>query len=236
VRLFPDVASLPMRPPAMIAKAAASLDVMSGGRFELGLGAGAFWDAVAGMGGTVRERGERLPALEEAIHVIRAALDVGTERGVVRSDGPYYPLRYPAGPPTPHRVEIWIGAMKSGALRAIGRLADGWIPGGGVSRIDEFPELTAHIDGAAEAAGRDPRSIRRIVNINGAITDGPSPDPRAGTLVGPQSLWIETLVRWAEELGVDGFVFWPPDNGTDQVRRFGTDVAPLIRERLKGVS
>jgi alkanesulfonate monooxygenase SsuD/methylene tetrahydromethanopterin reductase-like flavin-dependent oxidoreductase (luciferase family) len=53
LRFFPDVASLPMRPPAMLAKTAASLDVMSGGRFELGVGAGNFWDAVAGMGGTV---------------------------------------------------------------------------------------------------------------------------------------------------------------------------------------
>ncbi len=48
VRFFPDVANLPLRPPAMLAKAAASLDVLSGGR--VGLGAGAFWDAVVGMG------------------------------------------------------------------------------------------------------------------------------------------------------------------------------------------
>ena len=67
LRFFPDVASLPMRGPAMIAKAAASLDVMSGGRFELGLGAGSFWDAVAGMGGPRRTGGEAADALEEAI-------------------------------------------------------------------------------------------------------------------------------------------------------------------------
>ena len=67
VTFFPDVTSLPMRPPAMIAKAAASLDVMSDGRFELGLGAGAFWDAVEGMGGQVRAGADRLGALEEAL-------------------------------------------------------------------------------------------------------------------------------------------------------------------------
>ena len=50
LRVFPDVANLPLRPPAVLAKTAASLDVLSGGRFELGLGAGSFWDAAEGYG------------------------------------------------------------------------------------------------------------------------------------------------------------------------------------------
>ena len=100
LRFFPDVANLPMRGPTMLAKAAASLDVMSGGRFELGLGAGAFWDAVAGMGGPRRTGREAVDALEEAIPIIRGALDVGPERGVVRAPGPIYPVPgYPPGPP-----------------------------------------------------------------------------------------------------------------------------------------
>src|SRR3954449_10599588 len=71
IRLAPDVANLPLRPPAMIAKAAASIDLLSGGRFELALGAGAFWENVAAMGGPARDRGESVEALEEAIQVIR---------------------------------------------------------------------------------------------------------------------------------------------------------------------
>src|SRR5919106_5155007 len=54
IGLFPDVANLPLRPPAVMAKAAASIDLLSGGRFELGLGAGAFWEAIAAMGGPAR--------------------------------------------------------------------------------------------------------------------------------------------------------------------------------------
>ena len=197
-----------MRPPAMIAKAAASLDVMSAGRFELGLGAGGFWDAVRGMGGTVREKGEGLPALEEAIDIIRAALDVGPERRVVRSDGKFYPPHtYPAGPPPAHRIEIWVGAMSPGALRLIGRKADGWVPGGAISQAAEFPRLNKQIDEAATAAGRDPRQIRRIANMWGM---------ELGDVPGA----VDVLAWLGTEGGIDSFVFWPGDAGTSEVERF----------------
>ena len=51
MRVAPNVANLPLRPPAVLARSVASLDLLSGGRVELGLGAGAFWDAIAAMGG-----------------------------------------------------------------------------------------------------------------------------------------------------------------------------------------
>ena len=232
IRFFPDVSSLPMRPPAMLTKAAASLDIMSGGRFELGLGAGAFWDAIGGMGGQVRARGERLGALEEAVRLIRAALDVGPERRVVRGAGPAYPISgYPAGPPPAHRVEIWIGAMAPGALDLIGRLADGWVPGSGTEHVAKFKRLNARIDAAAEAAGRDPGEIRRIVNLGGGI-GGEGEVSRSE----PSERWIDTLVSWAHEYRLDGFVFWPQDPGTQQVERFASDVVPGVRQALSAGS
>lgn len=227
LRFFPDVASLPMRPPTMMAKAAASLDAMSGGRFELGLGAGAFWDAVTGMGGPLRAARERVPALEEAIRIIRAALDVGPEKRVVRGPGPHYSVPgYPAGPPPAHRVEIWVGAMAPRTLDVIGRLADGWVPASGVRRMAEFAELGARIDEAAVSAGRDPRAIRRVVNIGGVITDGARGE---GPLDGPVDRWIDDLVTWADEFRVDAFIFWPPDAEIEQVERFATEVVPRVR-------
>src|SRR5712691_6801837 len=58
VRLLPNVANLPLRPPAMLAKAAATLDILTGGRVELGLGAGGFWKGIEAYDGPVRTPGE----------------------------------------------------------------------------------------------------------------------------------------------------------------------------------
>ena len=126
VTLFPDVANLPLRPPAMLAKAAASLDLLSGGRVELGLGAGGFWPAIAAMGGPARTAGESVSALEEAIDVIRLFWTAG--RGL-RFDGRFYQLAgLNAGPPPAHAIGIWLGAYKPRMLALTGRSADGWVP------------------------------------------------------------------------------------------------------------
>ena len=228
LRFFPDVASLPMRGATMLAKAAASLDVMSGGRFELGIGAGAFWDAVAGMGGPRRSFPEAFDALEEAIPIIRAALDVGPERRVVRGEGRHYPVPgYPPGPPPAHRLEIWVGAYRPRGLRLIGRMADGWVPSVGRIGTDALRESSALIDDAAQAAGRDPKAIRRVFNIGGAITDGPHGE---NPFDGPADRWVATLTEWALELGVDAFIFWPTD--TASLQRYASEVVPAVREAV----
>ena len=98
ISFFTDVANLPLRPPAVMAKAAASLDVLSGGRFELGLGAGALQDQIARMGGPRRSPGESVDALEEAIEVIR--LMWSGERSV-SFEGKHYRLDGRATRPTP---------------------------------------------------------------------------------------------------------------------------------------
>ena len=230
LRFFPDVTSLPMRSPTMIAKAAASLDIMSGGRFELGLGSGNFWDAVAGMGGPRRTRPEAFAAMEEAIAIIRAALDVGPERRVVRGDGPHYPVPgYPAGPPPAHRVSIWLGVYGPRGLRLVGRAADGWVPSLGYSTPEKLAASSRVIDAAATNAGRDPDVITRVLNLSGAITDGDRGDD---PLTGPVEHWVTTLSAWATDIGIDSFIFWAPDGSVDQVGRFALEVAPAVRDRV----
>ena len=124
VTFFSDVASLPLRPPAVLAKTAASIDVLSGGRFEFGLGAGAFWDAIAGFGGERRSPGAALTALAEAISVIR--LLWSGDRSL-RFDGEHYRLKgVHSGPVPAHPIGIWLGVGGLKALALLGRVADGW--------------------------------------------------------------------------------------------------------------
>ena len=230
LRFFPDVTSLAMRDPPMIAKAAASMDVMSGGRFELGLGAGNFWSAVEGMGRATRTNAEAFAALEEAIPIIRAALDVDAERRVVRGAGPHYPIPgYPAGPPPAHRIGIWLGVYRSRGLKLVGRSADGWIPSLGYASLDGLKRSSALIDAEAVAAGRDPDDITRLVNFNGVIGDGERGEV---PLTGPVDHWVTTLSSWAEEIGIDSFILYAENGDADQVRRFAAEVAPAVRERV----
>lgn len=229
--LFPDVANLPLRGPVMMAKAAVSIDIMSSGRFELGIGAGTFWDAVAGMGGPRRAPGESLEALEEAIAICRGVFDVGPEKRVVRGEGPHYPVPgYPAGPPPAHRIEIWVGAYGPRALGLIARLADGWVPSHGFMGPDRYREAATRLDEALAEAGRAPADVRRLYNFGGAITDG----ERGEGLDGPVEQWVETLASWAVDLGVDTFIYWPTDSGTHEVERFAQEVVPAVRRAVEG--
>src|SRR5512134_52265 len=98
IGLFPDVANLPLRPPAVMAKAAASIDLLSGGRFELGLGAGGFPVAVEAYGGTRRSPSASLAALAEAIEVIRK---VWSGERNLRFEGEHYRLHGAHSGPVP---------------------------------------------------------------------------------------------------------------------------------------
>jgi alkanesulfonate monooxygenase SsuD/methylene tetrahydromethanopterin reductase-like flavin-dependent oxidoreductase (luciferase family) len=226
VRFFPDVANLPLRLPAIIAKAAASIDIMSGGRFELGLGAGSFWDAVEAMGGPRRKPSDAVEAVAEAMEVIRLMWSGG--RGL-RFEGRHYGLKgVHSGPVPAHDIGIWLGAGRPRMLALIGRVADGWVPSSGWAPPERLLEMHARIDEAADAAGREPNAVRRIYNVAGAITDG----MKGGFLDGPGSYWSDELTSLALEFGMDAFVFWPVTDPTAQLRRFAEDVVPAVREAI----
>lgn len=206
IRLAPNVANLPLRPPVVLGRSVATLDRLTGGRAELGIGTGAFWDAIVAAGGPRRSPGESIKALEEGIEVLRG---VWAGSGSVNVDGEHYQVKgLHSGPSPVHPVEIWVGAYKPRMLRLTGRLADGWLPSMGYADPPALPALSEQIDAAALEAGRDPAAVRRLYNVFG--------------------LEAEALAELALEQGMSTFI-----TGVGSVRdvqRFAAEVAPATRE------
>jgi alkanesulfonate monooxygenase SsuD/methylene tetrahydromethanopterin reductase-like flavin-dependent oxidoreductase (luciferase family) len=211
VRLAANVTNLPLRPPAVLARSVASLDLLSGGRAELGLGAGAFWDAIEAMGGRRLRGGESVRALEEAIDVIRQVWDADV-RGGVRVEGEFHRVvGAKRGPAPAHDVGIWLGAYKPRMLALTGRAADGWLPSLAYLQPSDLARGNAIIDDAAREAGRSPRDIRRLLNV------GPA-----------QS--AEELADLALADGISTFILAGDDPG--DLERFAEEIAPAVRERV----
>jgi alkanesulfonate monooxygenase SsuD/methylene tetrahydromethanopterin reductase-like flavin-dependent oxidoreductase (luciferase family) len=223
IRLAPNVLNLPLRQPAVVARSAASLDLLSGGRFELGLGAGAFWDAIAAMGGRRLSPPQALAALTEAIAVIRGIWHPG-QPGVLRVDGEFYQVNgAKRGPAPAHDIGIWLGAYKPRMLALTGQAADGWLPSLGYLQPEELAAGNAIIDEAATAAGREPAAIRRLLNISGELSARSS-----GFLHGPPGQWAEELAALALTDGISAFILGGDDPAA--LERFGQEIAPAVRD------
>ena len=223
ITVAPNVANLPLRPPVVLARSAATLDLLSGGRVELGLGAGAFWDAIVAAGGPRRTPGESVDALVEAIAVIRSVWSGET----VREDGEHYRVVGLHGGPVPaHDIPIWLGAYKPRMLRATGRLADAWIPSMGYADPPALAAMNAIIDEEADRAGRGPQAVRRMYNVIGRLggTGG------GQGLQGTAQDWAEQLAGLALDEGISTFVLGADD--PDVVSRFAGEVVPPVREQV----
>jgi alkanesulfonate monooxygenase SsuD/methylene tetrahydromethanopterin reductase-like flavin-dependent oxidoreductase (luciferase family) len=212
IALFPDVLNIQLRQPAVLAKAAASLDLLSGGRVELGLGAGAFPEAVVAYGGPGRTGAAALRGLEETITIIRK---VWSDERNLRFDGEHYQLAgAQAGPVPAHDIGVWVGAYQPKALALTGGVADGWVPSyhGDPAALRD---MAARLDDAAFAAGRQPGDLRRVLNLG-------DPGPDAGATA-------DLLTRFAVELGFDTFVLGGDPAGA---RPFAEQVVPRVRDQV----
>ncbi|WP_242493733.1 LLM class flavin-dependent oxidoreductase [Sanguibacter massiliensis] len=232
IRVMGNVLNVPLRQPAVLARSVASLDLLSGGRVDLGLGAGAFWDAMVAMGTDRLTPGQGVTALGEAIEIIRGVWDEH-EKSPLRVAGEFHHVDGAKRGPSPSReIPIVVGALKPRMLRLVGTQADGWLPSlaylaqmDGGTGVRAFVEGNATIDAAAEAAGRDPREVRRLLNINGRFSP-----VRTGFLQGPAETWVEDLLPLVVEHGLGTVIL-----GTDEpavMTQFAQEVVPALRERV----
>lgn len=225
IRLLPDVACVPLRPAAVLARAVASLDLLTGGRVELGLGAGYFLEPIARMGGPSLTRGQAVTAIEEAIGVIRA---IWTAEEPVTVDGSFHTLSDAAPGPAPaHPVGIWVGSYQPRMLSLTARLADGWLPSQAYASPDETARLNRRLDHLAVEAGRAPEDILRIYNVNGRFSS-----TGGGFLDGPPAMWSEQLAELVLSQGFSSFLLAPGGDIVASIECFAQEVAPDVRERV----
>ena len=152
LELVTGIIILPQRQTALVAKQATEVDLLTGGRFRLGIGLG--WNAVEydALGKSFADRGRRM---DEQVELMRR---LWTERAVTFA-GTYETVTAAGLAPLPVQrpIPVWFGAQSARAYVRVGRLADGWfpqMPPG--SRLDEARLVIA---AAAEEAGRDPATI-----------------------------------------------------------------------------
>ncbi len=218
------VLAVPFRRPAMVAKLATSLDLLSGGRFILGLGAGHSDAEIAALGAPPLSPAGKIESLAEAIQVIRGAW---AHSGFTQ-DGRQHSVRDLELEPQPARpIPVWLGTFGPRALAVTGRLADGWIPSLGYLPTEELPAMRRRIDAAAEAAGRSPDQIRSILNL--AVNIDPAARRQPDAVTGPAAQVVSQL-RDLLGLGFTGFNFIAsgPDRMTS-MRRIAEDIVPGLR-------
>jgi alkanesulfonate monooxygenase SsuD/methylene tetrahydromethanopterin reductase-like flavin-dependent oxidoreductase (luciferase family) len=224
IKVASRVLAVPFRRPAMVAKLAASLDLLSGGRFILGLGAGHSDQEITALGAPGLPPAEKIDALAEAIQVIRGAW---THSGYTQR-GRHHSVRDLEMEPKPSRpVPIWLGTFGPRALAVTGRLADGWIPSLGYMPSDQIPAMRRRIDAAAEAAGRQPDQIRGLLNL--AIRIDPDAQPQPDAVTGSAKQVVSQL-QDLRELGFTGFNFML--SGPDPIasmRQLAEEVLPVLR-------
>jgi len=205
IRLGTCVLNLPQRQTALVAKQAAEVDVLSGGRMLLGVGVG--WNTVESeaMGADFATRGERI---EEQITVLRA---LWTQE-LVSFEGRWHRIPRAGLNPLPVQrpIPIWMAGQSKVAVERAGRLGDGWIPGGGyISSYRRHPPLSGgwpalfeHMRAAARASGRDPRTIAINVLLN--LHSRPTPDDWRGTVelyeaMGASHVTVNTMLPHGTE-------------------------------------
>jgi len=220
VRLGTLVLCPHLRPPGVLAKALATVDLLSAGRLTVGIGAGWFEPEYTAAGLPFPPAGQRLERLAETVEVLRlsfAGEPFDYEGRHVRMEGMVClprPVQRPAPP-------IWVGGSGDRLLGVVARHADGWNAGGWSGTVADHLERTAVLGRACEEAGRDPGTVARSVNrlalvgedeadlrrrwellgarsVPGALRGMSLDDYRRGRLVGTVEQVREQLHEWAD--------------------------------------
>ena len=235
VRLAPLVLGITYRHPAVLAKWAATVDHVSGGRLLLGVGAGWQENEHEQYGIALGSPGERIERFEEALRILRGLLT--EERTTV--EGRFYEVRDALAEPKPvqARLPILVGGKGDRMLGVVARHADEWNMW---SDPAQFAERSAVLDQRCERAGRDPATIRRSSQALISVTDDPerirtftervAPRP---AVAGPPPQIAEFVAAWrdagVDEVIVPDFTLGSGPRRADTMDALIEGVAPQFR-------
>jgi len=245
IRLLSSLTLLPLYPAALAAKLAATLDQVSNGRFDMGVGVGGEHPPeFVAAGVDVTRRGARA---DEALELMKALWNGGT----VDFDGRF--TRVPGlaldpAPVQPGGPPIWLGGRKPAAIRRAGRFADVWMPY--MYTPEQLATSLAEVREAAEAAGRDPAEIRGAVFCWGG-TGEDAAESRRDVVEGVSAIYQQDFDKLADryllhgdpervaarareyaDAGADTLVFSPVgagDRRAELVRLFSAAVLPQLQ-------
>lgn len=211
------------RNPALLAKAATTLDHLSGGRFELGIGAGWYIREATAYGYPFPDIGTRLDMLDEAAEIVRRLLDeertTYSGRHFQVDDATCWPK------PVQPRLPLWIGGRgERRTLEIAARRADGW--NAAYASAEEFGRLNGVLDRWCEADGRDPATIRRGVNVAFGMAVDPAGVARERARLGRE---------WGAQAGrVDaGSLLCTPDEAASRVLAYVDNGADAVNIALR---
>ncbi|HVT20926.1 MAG TPA: TIGR03619 family F420-dependent LLM class oxidoreductase [Mycobacteriales bacterium] len=199
IRLGFAVVNAPFYPPIALAKALTSLDIVSGGRLDAGLGIGWSPDEYAATGTDPARKGARMAEYLACLREIWTG-------DPAEFHGEFYTV--PRGWSDPRPVQqphppVLLGGTAEAALRRAGALAEGWISSSRVS-VADVPPAVAAVRGGASEAGRDPDQVRIV--IRGVARLREAADPEAGPLTGPIEVIRAGLERYAEAGATEVFL------------------------------
>jgi probable F420-dependent oxidoreductase len=229
-RLGVAVVNLPFVSPVLLAKQSTTVDILSGGRLDLGLGLGWADEEFVASGVSKRHQGRRA---DEFIAVLKA---LWTDE-VAAHEGEFY--RVPAARMEPKPVQrphppILLGGTVPAALRRAGRLTDGWVSSSRAD-LDRIGESIEIVRAAAVEAGRDPAALRFV--CRGVVRVGATETPRrrlTGTIEQIASDLEPVAAQGVTELFVD-LNFDPrvgsPDADADESRRRADEVLEALAPR-----
>ena len=223
VTLATSVLVLPYHNPVELAKYAATLDQMSGGRVTLGVGVGAMTEEFEALGIPMERRGS---LTNESINLMRE-LWAHTKPEFHSRNWDFSDL-YFSPKPAQSSIPIWVGGSSPGALRRTAHMGDGWHPTG--LSPEDFAIGRAEISSLAEAAGRDPTDIAMSARIEVEVHGGPSSQRAASRarLPGDDMGALRAGMEAYGEAGVEHFVLALNSGDIPALRRLMAVIAEEI--------